>query len=162
MRTNMAAMPSPLPPAGSVMMMGTGMKPPRAIQLDMSKAPSCSSMKRSLNQSNSARACQAPPQTATARANAAPHSAVGRVAAYEDAAYAFKDADERAQELAEIAAENPDDAEAQAAAKKAAEDAEEAHQAAAEALAAASNKSVDHAVADAVNDLLGIDMEIPE
>ena len=106
----------------------------------------------------------------TARAHAAPHSAVGMIAAYEQAEYASRDAAgkaDAAEQAYQEALDDPDVSEEERAglaeaAELAAQEAREAAEVAAEALAAAANKEVTDEVVAAVNDLLGIPADEPE
>lgn len=88
--------------------------------------------------------------SATARANAAPHSAVGRIAAYETAVYERQAAQTQLEALLEANAPAEQIAGAQAAVEKAA-------QLEVETLSAAANKNIDKGVVEAVNELLGIE-----
>ncbi len=89
--------------------------------------------------------------SATARENAAPHSAVGRIATYEEAVFARQDRQDELQELLD----DPQATEEELDAARAA--VEDAAQLEVETLSAAANKNVDVEVAQAVNELLGID-----
>ncbi|HEB96032.1 MAG TPA: hypothetical protein ENI96_06350 [Sedimenticola thiotaurini] len=108
--------------------------------------------------------------SATARAHAAPNSAVGMIAEYERAEYASRYAAEKAADAEQAyqeALNDPDISEEElaglaGAAEQAAQEAEEAAETAAEALAAAANKEVTDEVVAAVNDLLGIPNDTPE
>jgi len=89
--------------------------------------------------------------SATARANAAPHSAVGRIAAYEVAVYERQNAQMQLEALQEVTTATPEEiAAAQAVV-------DEAAQFEMETLSAAANKNIDEEVVQAINELLGIE-----
>ena len=89
--------------------------------------------------------------SATARTNAAPHSAVGRIAAYEAAVY------ERQEVQAQLNAVLEDENATQQQLDEALAAVAEAAQREVETLSAAANKNIDEDVMHAVNELLGIE-----